>query len=163
MTDFCLVAATFSQDGPMPELHGHQDAGGSNLSPALEWRGAPSETQSFAVTMFDLDEPTGVGFVHWSLFNIPVNRTALPEGFTPGVWPDASIEAGFTDWGNCRYGGPAPTPGSGPHRYLFTVYALDLVALHVEGQVTTYAMLQYLMRDHVIATACLTGTYEVGS
>jgi len=157
-----LTSRDLDAGQPMPLVHAHVDVGGRNLSPHLRWSGPPADTQSYAVTMFDLDEPTGVGFVHWILFDLPVGFREIPAGAerkSEGL--PQGVQLGFTDWGECGYGGPAPGAGQGPHRYRFSVHALDIASLDVSGEKTTYAMLQYLIRGHVLATAELVATYEV--
>lgn len=162
MTEMVLTSRDIAAGEPIPLVHALSDVGGENVSPDLRWTSPPPSTGGFAVTMFDLDEPTGVGFVHWTVFNLPSELRELESGAAGGGLSQGA-QSGFTDWGECGYGGPAPGAGEGPHRYRFTVYALDLPELSASGETTTYAMLQYLMRGHVLATAKLDATYEVGS
>ncbi|MDJ1473049.1 YbhB/YbcL family Raf kinase inhibitor-like protein [Cytophagaceae bacterium YF14B1] len=98
---------------------------GSNISPQLYWENAPAGTQSFAVTIYDKDAPTGSGFWHWVIFNIPANVTELKAGagdISKALAPAGSIQS-VTDAGAPGYIGPCPPPGA-PHEYLITVYAL---------------------------------------
>jgi len=98
---------------------------GDNVSPELSWDNAPAGTQAFAVTMYDKDAPTGSGFWHWVIFNIPASVTELPSGagdVSRHLTPDGAIQS-TTDFGKPGYGGPCPPPGA-PHEYLITVYAL---------------------------------------
>lgn len=98
---------------------------GQNISPQLSWTGAPAGTQSFAITIYDKDAPTGSGWWHWVVFNIPANITELKAGAgdaTKGIAPKECIQS-ITDFGTTGYGGPCPPPGA-PHEYLITVYAL---------------------------------------
>lgn len=98
---------------------------GENISPQLSWENAPAGTQSFAVTIYDKDAPTGSGFWHWLIFNIPNTVTELKSGagdVSKGVAPKEAIQS-ITDFGFAGYGGPCPPPGP-PHQYLVTVYAL---------------------------------------
>lgn len=98
---------------------------GENVSPQLSWENAPAGTQCFAVTMYDKDAPTGSGFWHWVVFNIPatVHELAAGAGSTAGkLMPSGAVQS-VTDFGKPGYGGPAPPPGA-PHEYLITVYAL---------------------------------------
>ncbi len=98
---------------------------GENVSPQLSWENAPDGTQGFAVTMYDKDAPTGSGFWHWVIFNIPANTTSLPSNagdITKNLTPAGAVQSN-TDAGKPGYIGPCPTPGA-PHQYLFTVYAL---------------------------------------
>jgi Raf kinase inhibitor-like YbhB/YbcL family protein len=98
---------------------------GGNSSPALQWENAPAGTQSFAVTMYDKDAPTGSGFWHWVVFNIPVDVTDLKSdagNLARNLAPAGSIQSN-TDMGMPGYGGPCPPPGQ-IHEYIITVFAL---------------------------------------
>jgi Raf kinase inhibitor-like YbhB/YbcL family protein len=105
---------------------------GANVSPALEWRNAPTGTKSFAVNVYDPDAPTGSGFWHWAVYNIPASATGLAQGAgnSPATLPAPAFGGSndFQDTGvtgvNGNYGGPCPPEGDKPHRYVFTVYAL---------------------------------------
>src|SRR6266567_2775664 len=90
---------------------------GGNVSPALRWSGAPAGTKSFAVTMYDPDAPTGSGWWHWVVYNIPAAVTSLPAGAgDPGKnLLAAGATQGNTDFGAAGYGGPCPPPGDKPH------------------------------------------------
>lgn len=98
---------------------------GDNISPQLHWENAPAGTQAFAVTMYDKDAPTGSGFWHWLIFNIPANVTELKSdagNVSKGLAPAGSVQ-GNTDAGQPGYIGPCPPPGP-IHEYMITVYAL---------------------------------------
>ena len=98
---------------------------GDNISPELSWENVPEGTQAFAVTMYDKDAPTGSGFWHWVVFNIPAGTKELPSGAgdpAKNLLPAGSVQTA-TDFGKPGYGGPCPPPGA-PHEYLITVYAL---------------------------------------
>jgi Raf kinase inhibitor-like YbhB/YbcL family protein len=101
------------------QLNPHNYAEGGNQSPQLYWENAPAGTQSFAVTMYDLDAPTGSGFWHWVVFNIPATTTEIPAG----TFPADAIQSN-TDMGTPGYAGAAPPPGPA-HRYVITVHALN--------------------------------------
>ncbi|NQX43229.1 hypothetical protein SAMN05421820_115146 [Pedobacter steynii] len=99
---------------------------GHNLSPQLSWSNAPSGTKSFALTVYDPDAPTGSGFWHWLVFNIPANEQQLVTGagsLDGKLLPAGAIQS-ITDYGIKGFGGPCPPLNHGPHRYIFTVYAL---------------------------------------
>lgn len=105
-------------------LNGNGCAGG-NVSPQLAWENAPKGTRGFAVTMYDKDAPTGSGWWHWVVFNIPAAATELKAGAgdpSQALAPAGSVQS-LTDFGKPGYGGPCPPPGA-PHQYLITVYAL---------------------------------------
>src|SRR6185437_9943259 len=101
---------------------------GNNVSPSLSWSGAPTATKSFAVSIYDPDAPTGSGWWHWVVFNIPANVTSLPKGagdVKKKLMPKGAIQS-RTDFGSDGYGGPCPPPGDKPHRYQITVFAVDV-------------------------------------
>jgi Raf kinase inhibitor-like YbhB/YbcL family protein len=98
---------------------------GQNISPALSWAGAPAGTKSFVLTIYDPDAPTGGGWWHWVMFNIPASVTSLPEGAgVPGKEPAGAVQS-TTDFGKPGFGGACPPKGDKPHRYIFTIYALN--------------------------------------
>jgi Raf kinase inhibitor-like YbhB/YbcL family protein len=134
--------------------------GGGNRSPHITWSGAPPTTKSYAVVLHDPDAPTGTGFFHWVVFNIPADVTELPEnaGADDAALPKGARH-GHTDFGARNYGGPAPPPGHGPHRYQFHVYALDVPSLDA-NETTTAALLRFMMIGHVVAQGVLTGVFE---
>jgi Raf kinase inhibitor-like YbhB/YbcL family protein len=142
----------FGDGETIPTSAAHAMAGGENISPDLAWSQGPEGTKSYAVTCWDPDAPTTVGFTHWVVFDIPPSVRSLDAGATP---PGVS---GFIDWGESRWGGMAPPPGDDPHHYQFTVYALDTESLGVD-QTTTYAKFRFLIRGHVLASGTLTGRF----
>ncbi|RBM17001.1 YbhB/YbcL family Raf kinase inhibitor-like protein [Streptomyces sp. PT12] len=132
-----------------------------NTSPHLRWAEAPEGARSYAVTCYDPDAPTGSGFWHWVLFNIPASVTELPAG--AGSGEKAGLPAGAVharnDYGTRDFGGAAPPPGDGPHRYVFTVYAVDKEELGPDEHATP-AQVGFMLRFHAIGRAHLIGTYE---
>jgi hypothetical protein len=134
---------------------------GGNVSPDLSWSGAPSGTRSFAVTMFDPDAPTGHGWWHWILYDIPAHLTGLPEN--AGAPGDGGTPAGAvhgpTDFSTPGYGGPCPPAGSGPHRYEITVYALDVPSLGV-GDGARPVQIRDRLEAHALARGGLTVPYQ---
>ena len=116
---------------------------GENISPTLIWRNPPAGTKSFALQVYDPDAPTGSGFWHWAVYNIPPTTVILSQGV--GNRPErlpAGAFGGNTDFmdtgatgGNGNYGGPCPPEGDRPHRYVFTIYALGVDKLEVAAGV----------------------------
>jgi len=101
---------------------------GGNVSPSLAWKNAPAGTKSFAITVYDPDAPTGSGWWHWIVFNIPAEVTSLPVGVgnpASGQTPKGAVQS-KTDFGKPGYGGPCPPQGDKPHRYIFSAYALKV-------------------------------------
>jgi Raf kinase inhibitor-like YbhB/YbcL family protein len=130
---------------------------GENKSLAVSWSDVPDKTESFALIIHDPDAPTGVGFFHWTVFNIPKGTTSLPLGASQAGLPDGTVQ-GSTDFGTHNYGGPCPPPG-GPHRYIVTVYALDVPKLEL-GPDTSGALLRFMLHKHTLALGRAIGTYE---
>jgi hypothetical protein len=130
---------------------------GGNISPALKWQGAPKGTKSFAVTAYDPDAPTGSGWWHWVIFNIPADQAGLPKNAgdpASGLAPAGSVQA-KNDFGSPGYGGACPPQGHKPHRYIFTVYALDTDKLPLEANATA-AMVGFNLNHHTLAKALIT-------
>jgi Raf kinase inhibitor-like YbhB/YbcL family protein len=152
--DLKVTSKSFGADETMPDSAVYADLGGANRSPHLSWSEGPSGTKSYAVTCWDPDAPTTVGFCHWIRFDISPEVHNLDEA------DEAVGTDGFTDWGESRYGGMAPPPGDPPHHYIFTVYALDVASTGLDEH-TTYAKFRFATRDHVLSSGTLVGRYGV--
>jgi Raf kinase inhibitor-like YbhB/YbcL family protein len=133
---------------------------GKNMSPELSWAHAPAGTKSYAITMYDPDAPTGSGWWHWVVFDIPAGTSALPEG--AGTTGQAGLPAGavqsMTDFGAPGYGGPCPPPGHGPHQYMVTVFALDTDKLGLDAKASA-PMVGFNLKQHMLAKASLVFYY----
>ncbi len=134
---------------------------GDNLSPQLAWSGAPSETKSLAITCYDPDAPTGSGFWHWVVANIPATVSALPLGAgdpASGKMPAGALEV-RTDFSKPGYGGPCPPAGAHVHRYIFTVHAVSMVALPVTAD-TSAAVVGFYLNFNTLAKASLIALFK---
>jgi Raf kinase inhibitor-like YbhB/YbcL family protein len=162
LPSFALTSTDIA-DGQMLGLPYRYDgfgAGGANRSPHLAWSGFPAQALSFAITCFDPDAPTGSGFWHWVLFDLPAEVTELTTGAgsaaggageAPAGLPAGAVHA-RNDFGACGYGGPAPQPGWPPHRYLFSVHALGVARLGL-GADASPAMVGFNLAQQAIARA----------
>ena len=134
---------------------------GGNISPALNWKGAPAGTKSLALTVYDPDAPTGSGFWHWVVFNIPPSTTSLPKNagdVKANLMPAGAVQS-RTDFGVPGYGGPCPPQGDKPHHYHFTIYAVDVDHLDVPGPDVSAAVVGFNLHFHTLAKGTFTGTY----
>jgi Raf kinase inhibitor-like YbhB/YbcL family protein len=134
---------------------------GNNQSPHLAWSGAPTGTKSFAVTCFDPDAPTGSGFWHWLVVNIPANVTELDADVgnpKAAKLPQGALQT-RTDFGTPGYGGPCPPAGDHPHRYLFTVFAVGTDRLSVTAD-TSAAVIGFQLHFNTLARAAIMGLYK---
>lgn len=134
---------------------------GKNESPQLRWKNAPKGTQSFAITMYDPDAPTGSGWWHWVIFDIPANTQSLPANagnVALKLAPAGSIQS-ITDFGKVGYGGPCPPKGHGLHQYVITVYALKTKKLGLDKSASP-AMVGYYLNANVLQKASLVMYYQ---
>lgn len=149
---------TFNEGQTLPTSAVHDSAGGQDISPELSWDAPPPGTKSLAIVCHDPDAPTSVGFTHWILFNLSPELRMLPAGAgAPGKNPPGSV-MGHNDFGASRYGGAAPPPGDSPHRYQFTVHALEVPKLEA-GSTLTYPKFRFMTREHVLAQGTLTARF----
>lgn len=133
---------------------------GLNKSPALAWKNPPAGTKSFALTVYDPDAPTGSGWWHWVVYNIPATVTSLPKGAgTPDgkLLPPGSLQVN-TDFGGPGYGGPCPPVGHKAHRYIFTIHALKVEKIELPPNATA-GMAGFFFTQNTIGKASFTGYY----
>jgi Raf kinase inhibitor-like YbhB/YbcL family protein len=159
-----LISSSFKDGDYLDQTHilssdyGFGCAGG-NQSPHLKWEDAPPGTKSFALTCFDPDAPTGSGFWHWVVVNIPPSVTeSLGAGSSRGTIPAGALQV-RTDFGKPGYGGPCPPQGDHPHRYLFTIHAVSMDALPVTAD-TSAAVVGFYLNFNTLAKASLMGLYK---
>jgi Raf kinase inhibitor-like YbhB/YbcL family protein len=161
---FTVTSTTVDDGGtwPIAQMSGIVGVpGGKDISPQLSWSGAPEGTRSYAVTVYDPDAPTGSGFWHWAVADIPAAVTHLPEGAgddTGSGLPEGAFQLP-NDARLARFVGAAPPPGHGPHRYFVVVHALDVDHIGVPADATP-AYLGFTMAGHILARAVLTVTAE---
>lgn len=134
--------------------------GGENKSPTLRWSGAPKDTKSFAVTVYDPDAPTGSGWWHWVVVNVPANVTELKAdaGNASGGNLPAGARQVRSDYGTVAWGGMCPPPGDKPHRYVFTVHALKTDKIDLPPEATA-AMAGFMINANSLGKATFTATY----
>jgi hypothetical protein len=160
--DFRLASPTVKHQGTIGNEHVFNGFGcsGGNVSPELRWERAPKETKSFAVTVYDPDAPTGSGWWHWVIFNIPPSVASLPAGAGKpdgGGAPQGSVQS-MTDFGQPGYGGPCPPAGDKPHRYIFTAYALKVDQLPLKSEASG-AMVGFYLNQNALGKASFTAKY----
>jgi len=157
---FNATASDFVSKGRIAVTHVYNGMGcaGQNISPALQWANPPAGTKSFAVTMYDPDAPTGSGWWHWVMYNIPASTTSLADGAGNGRNAPSGSAEGMTDFGTKGYGGPCPPVGNKPHHYHITVFALKVDKLDVPGNATS-AYIGFNLNANKLATARVTGLY----
>jgi len=127
---------------------------GGNQSPQLSWSGAPAGTAAFAIMLHDPDAPTGSGWWHWQLVNIPKDVTSLAAG---AVAPAGSQQMN-NDYGVKGFGGACPPPKHGVHRYQFTVHALSQKLELPEN--ASGALTGYMVKAHSLASSTIEALYQ---
>jgi Raf kinase inhibitor-like YbhB/YbcL family protein len=157
---FQLTSNDLKDGGRLPEAQVFNGFGyqGGNVSPHLAWQGAPEGTKSFVVTCYDPDAPTGSGWWHWVVINIPASIKELAQGSggAAGKLPAGAVQT-RTDFGAPGYGGAAPPPGPA-HHYIFTVHALGVERLDLDAQ-SSAAMVGYMVHMNSLGKASLTALY----
>jgi Raf kinase inhibitor-like YbhB/YbcL family protein len=151
-----IASTAFQPGGSIPSRYTCE---GQDVSPPLEWSGAPAKTKSLALIVDDPDAPDPAKpqrvYVHWVVFNLPAASASLPENASKKGLPKGAVQ-GKNDWGKAEYGGPCPPIGR--HRYFFKLYALDSVLSGLSSP--TRADLERAMKGHVLDSTELIGTYQ---
>lgn len=159
--EFRLTSTDIAEGRPMASQQVFKGFGceGGNVSPQLAWSGAPAGTKSFAITAYDPDAPSGSGWWHWTIVNIPASTTVLPSGAgsTGGKLPPGAIQ-GRTDFGQTGFSGACPPVGDKPHRYQFTVWALKVDKLPIDEN-SSGALVGFMLNANALAKTKLTATY----
>ncbi len=158
---FTLTSKSIGGQATNKEVFNGMGCNGENISPQLSWANAPEGTKSFAVTMYDPDAPTGSGWWHWLVFDIPANISEFKEdagNISKGILPKGCIQS-ITDMGQPGFGGPCPPEGNGFHRYVITVYALKTEKLGLDKN-TNPATVGYYLNQNLIEKASLIFYYK---
>jgi len=152
MNKMQLSSDAFTHEALIPSEYSCE---GEDFSPLLKWDNTPSGTKCFALTCVDPDAPMG-DWIHWLAWNIPADWKSLPKNISPD--DQSQFTQGTNSWGRIGYGGPCPPVGHGPHRYYFTIYALDK-----ELSLDSSAQIDNLLQDienHILGKGALMGKYE---
>ncbi len=159
---FSLTSPDIKAGGSVParfEFNGF-GCSGENKSPVLQWHNAPQGTKGFAVTVYDPDAPTGSGWWHWQVINIPA--TTMELAANAGAANSTSLPAGAvqgrSDYGSNAWGGVCPPPGDKPHRYIFTVHALKTDKLDIPADATA-ALTGFMIGANSLGKASFTARY----
>lgn len=168
----CLLVASLMAEGftlKSPDIAGQLSVKevfngfgctGKNVSPALMWKNAPKGTKSFAITVYDPDAPTGSGWWHWIVFNIPNDVSKIASGagdVTKGLMPKGAVQ-NVTDYGAAGFGGACPPEGDKAHQYIFTVHALDVDKFDLNGKQSP-AIAGYYINAHTLAKSSIIAYY----
>lgn len=146
---------------PMPKAQEYRGFGcnGDNLSPELVWKDPPAGTKSFALTVFDPDAPTGSGWWHWVVYDIPATATGLPGGAVVKAPLPSGSKQGRNDFGTRNFGGACPPAGDRPHHYVFMLHALKVEKLSVPDDASA-ALIGYNIIANRIGLAKMSTTYS---
>ncbi len=153
---FFISSSDFQNEGNLPAWSATPVAGGKNISPEIRWENPPSDTKSFALTVID-EHPVANRWVHWIVINIPSDVSELPRGASRKSLPSGAKEL-FNSYGFLGYGGPQPPPGTGMHKYVFTLYALSVPHLSVPSKITADEF-EKRIAPYVIKKAVLIGFF----
>ncbi len=150
-----LTSTSITEGTPIGLRYAHTNVGGQNVIPELSWTPGPEGTESYAITIYDPDAPTGSGFWHWILADIPAEITEIPEG---GPLP-AGVRQWVNDAGERGYSGPFP-PAGPAHRYVHTVHAMPTAHLAADDGAAN-VQVRFAIHTTELESASLTGTFQV--
>ncbi len=158
---FTLTSPDIAGQLTKAQLYAGFGCNGDNISPRLKWNNVPKGTKSFAITLYDPDAPTGSGWWHWLIFNIPANIRELKEGAGNLEFkraPKGSVQS-ITSFGKNGFGGACPPIGDGPHQYIFTIFALKVAKVNLIANATP-ALVGFNLRANTLARASIVAYYE---
>lgn len=158
---FTLKSSEISGQATLQQVFSGFGCTGENISPQISWENAPEGTKSFAITMYDPDAPTGSGWWHWLVFDIPSNIKELKSGAgstKSNLLPKGVIQS-LTDYGTTGYGGPCPPEEHGFHTYIITVYALNTAKLGLD-KTANPALVGYMINSNTIQKASIVAYYK---
>ena len=160
--EFSLKSKTVQPDSTLTNEQVFNGFGctGKNISPDLSWTPGPAGTKSYAITVYDPDAPTGSGWWHWVVYNIPATTSELLTGAgaeSGALLPEGAVQ-GRNDFGTYSYGGPCPPAGAKPHRYLFTIYALKVETIDVPKDASA-ALIGFMINANSLGKADFTARY----
>lgn len=159
--NFTLKSNDLGGQATMKQVFNGFGCTGENLSPQLFWENAPKDTKSFAITIHDENAPTGSGWWHWLVFDIPTSTKELKTGagdLAKNLMPAGAIQS-ITDFGKAGYGGPCPPEGHGFHKYTITVYALKTDKLGLDKNANP-ALVGYYLNGNTIEKASIVMYYK---
>ncbi len=158
---FTLKSIDFGGQITLEQVYDGFGCTGQNISPELTWENPPEGTKSFAITMFDPDAPTGSGWWHWIVFDIPVNILSLDAGAgdpDSKMAPKNAIQS-LTNYGTEGYGGPCPPTGHGFHQYIITIHALSVETLGLDDTAQP-ALAGFYINANTIQKASIIAYYQ---
>jgi len=151
---FSILSPDFKDEDAVPRRF---SCDGEDMSPAIQWDGAPQAVRSFVLIVEDPDAPSGT-FTHWVVYDIPPALHNLSRGMGNSAISRGGIMQGYTDFGRKGYGGPCPPRGHGVHRYYFILTALDIPGLGLPDGAKK-SEVERAMKGHILGTARMIGTY----
>ena len=155
--DFILQSDSFRNNAVLSAKFAKETIkGGENISPQLTWKKFPKETKSFALICIDIHK-IAHRWIHWMVINIPPDVTSLPENASLKKFPDGAVEL-KNSFGNKGWGGPQPPKGTGYHKYIFIIYALNVKEISPQPQ--TEKEFSKAIKDKILAHAMISCRFK---